>query len=121
MARRLKSGWGSDRYGWFGSSGDTESEVHSVCVGEVIMYGRRMQACGLVRVSVEARVADACRQEGEGPRCMLASARVVSGEVARRSQVRVARLACVRMKASGARRAKESRMVKKETQEREGG
>ena len=51
MARRLKSGWGSDRYGWFGSSGDTESEVHSVCVGEVIMYGRRMQACGLVRVS----------------------------------------------------------------------
>ena len=62
MARRLKSGWGSDRYGWFGLSGDTESEVHGVCVGGVIMYGRRMQACGVVRVSAEARMADACRR-----------------------------------------------------------
>ena len=26
------------------------------------MYGRRMQACGVVRVSVEARMADACRR-----------------------------------------------------------
>ena len=62
MARRLKSGWGADRYGWFGLSGDTESEVHGVCVGGVIMYDRRMQACGVVRVSAEARMADACRR-----------------------------------------------------------
>ena len=54
MARRLKSGWGSDRYGWFGLSGDTESEVHGVCVGGVIMYDRRMQVCGVVRVLAEA-------------------------------------------------------------------
>ena len=33
-----------------GSSGDTESEVHGVCVCEAVMNGRRMQACGLVRV-----------------------------------------------------------------------
>ena len=45
-----------------GSSGDTVSEVHSVCVGGVIMYGRRMRACGVVRVSVGARMADACRR-----------------------------------------------------------
>ena len=62
MARRLKSGWGSDRYGWFGTSGDTESEMHGVCVGGMIMYDRRMQACGVVRVSAEARMADACRR-----------------------------------------------------------
>ena len=43
-------------------SGDTESEVHGVCVGGVIMYDRRMQACGVVRVSAEARMADACRR-----------------------------------------------------------
>ena len=34
-----------------GSSGDTESEVHRVCVCEAVVFGRRMQACGLVRVS----------------------------------------------------------------------
>ena len=44
-------------------SGDTESEVHGVCVGGVIMYDRRMQACGVVRVSAEARMADACRRD----------------------------------------------------------
>ena len=64
MARWLKSGWGSDRYGWFGTSGDTESEVHGVCVSGVIMYDRRMQACRVVRVSAEARMADACRRRG---------------------------------------------------------
>ena len=46
MARRLKSGWGSDRYGWFGTSGDTESEGHGVCVGEVVMYGRAQRRGG---------------------------------------------------------------------------
>ena len=42
-------GVGSVRMG-SGSSGDTESEVHGVCVCEVVINGRRMQACGLVRV-----------------------------------------------------------------------
>ena len=45
-----------------GSSGDTESEVHGVCVGGVITYDRRMQACGVACVSAEARMVDACRR-----------------------------------------------------------
>ena len=73
MARRLKSGWGSDRYGWFGTSGDTESEVHGVCVSGVIMYDRRMQACRVVRVSVEARMADACRRRAAYERACCGS------------------------------------------------
>ena len=38
-------GVGSVRMG-SGSSGDTESEVHGVCVGEVVMYGRAQRRGG---------------------------------------------------------------------------
>ena len=56
-----------------GSSGDTESEVHGVCVGEVVMYGR---AQGERAEAEEGRVGG----RGQLARGRVASARVVCGK-----------------------------------------